>query len=258
MLKKDIDIYWFSGTGNTYLITNELKEELEKFNIKVNLFKIEKSNPKNIDTDKIIGLAFPVAVQATYPLVWNFIDRLPNLESKNTKIFMIDTLAGFSGGVVGPLKNILSKKGYECIGAKEFIMPSNYSKPKEEEVNRKKVEKSLKKAKDFAKDLVEEKSNWGRVPGVSDVVKYINNRQFIWNSIQKTVSINNDKCIKCGLCAKLCPTNSIRFNKGEYPIKVDGCESCMRCIAFCPQNAILLNKKETTQYKAVNLELFLK
>ncbi|MCK4608578.1 MAG: 4Fe-4S ferredoxin, partial [Gammaproteobacteria bacterium] len=128
-----IDIYYFSGTGNTLLITKKIATILKQHGKEVNLFNIQKTAPQSVNPTHALGLAFPVAAFSTYPFVWNFINNLPR--GQGTEAFMLDTLAGFSGGIVGPLKKALLNKSYLPIGAKEFIMPSNYGRLGSKEKN---------------------------------------------------------------------------------------------------------------------------
>jgi len=119
MVSPPIDFYCFSGTGNTLLVVKKMIEVFEKNSITVNLFHLEKSNPEEINTTHTIGLGFPVAEQGTFPLVWKFLRAMP--QCKDTKIFMVDTMLAFSGGIVGPARKILKPKGYNTIGAKEIV-----------------------------------------------------------------------------------------------------------------------------------------
>lgn len=245
-----IDIYYFSGTGNTLLVVNEVAKALQQHGKEVNLYKITNSDPTTINLKHVIGLAFPVAVFSTYPFVWDFINKLPH--TNGTEIFMLDSLAGFSGGIVGPLKKVLHKKGYETIGAYEFIMPGNYGKaiPSPTKI-RKKIAKMQTKAAKFAELLIAGKTHWYRIPWLSDLVRLLSRSNKPWQSMSKNITINKNLCNKCGICARLCPTKCIKMR--DYPEKQDGCVACMRCVAFCPQNAILYKSKQT-RYNASHYE----
>ena len=48
-----------------------------------------------------------------------------------------------------------------------------------------------------------------------------------------------DKCVKCGRCYEVCPTNAIYWKKKEYAkINKDKCIKCKACINACPFMAI--------------------
>lgn len=245
-----IDIYYFSGTGNTLLVVNEVAKTLQQHGKEVNLYKITNSDPATINLRHVIGLAFPVAVFSTYPFVWDFINKLPH--TNDTEIFMLDSLAGFSGGIVGPLKKVLQKKGYHPIGANEFIMPGNYGKaiPSPTKI-REKIAKMRTKAAKFAKLLITGKTHWYRVPWVSDLVRLLSRSNKPWQSMSKNITIDKNLCNKCGICARICPTQCIKMQ--GFPVKQNGCVACMHCVAFCPQNAILYKEKQV-RYLAPNIE----
>ena len=46
-------------------------------------------------------------------------------------------------------------------------------------------------------------------------------------------------CVKCGMCAKMCPVQAIDSNQFIADSKM--CISCMRCVKLCPQNAQKVN-----------------
>ena len=47
----------------------------------------------------------------------------------------------------------------------------------------------------------------------------------------------NDDCIRCGICAKVCPANNITVTK-EGVLFSDHCEVCYACLHNCPKTAI--------------------
>ena len=47
-----------------------------------------------------------------------------------------------------------------------------------------------------------------------------------------------DKCIGCGLCAKMCPPQSLKIVNGKPLFKLDECIRCCCCQEHCPKGAI--------------------
>ncbi len=170
-MNKSIDFYYFSGTGNTMLVVRKMADIFREKGYNVQLEMMEYSNGSKVNIEHAIGLGFPVAILSTYNLVWDFIKSLP--EVNGTEIFMVDTLGGYSGGLVGPLRAILERKGYQPIGACEIVMPINIFYIQNAETNRKKVKNGLDRAEKYATALIDGTSNWGRVPFLSDAVNLI-------------------------------------------------------------------------------------
>ncbi len=134
MVMDIVDLYYFSGTGNTYRVARKMADIFMQRGVNIALYKIEKADPAKINPNHTIGLGFPVAVQSTYPFIWKFIMGMP--DANGIKVFMVDTLEAFSGGMVGPLKRILEQKGYSPIGidtnslfAMGFIIISEPAEP---------------------------------------------------------------------------------------------------------------------------------
>jgi len=49
--------------------------------------------------------------------------------------------------------------------------------------------------------------------------------------------IITSECVKCGICADVCPTSAIKESDEQYII-TDSCIACGKCIEVCPIEAI--------------------
>ena len=67
--------------------------------------------------------------------------------------------------------------------------------------------------------------------------------------------IVNDDCIKCGICAKVCPADNITVT--DRVVFSDHCEDCYACLHNCPKNAIQL-KRERSAFRLRNEHVTLK
>lgn len=246
-------LYYFSGTGNTKKVADSLQNTFEKHNVTcqvINMESVESGGvQKALDTAPLyIGLCFPVAIQSTFPLVWDFVESLPSVSGQ--KIFMVDTMDAFSGGVVGPMKKYLTEKGYQCIGAVELKMSNSMrTKKKSKTALEQKNQKALLKAEQFAEMLLKGKTHWERVPVLSDWMRSISRNRKIWTQTSGRISVEHDRCIQCKLCISACPVKAISMKEDRIRIDHSRCISCMRCVNHCPTNAFLLDKKRVYQQK---------
>lgn len=60
------------------------------------------------------------------------------------------------------------------------------------------------------------------------------------------LKIDTNKCISCGNCISIWPTNNLIMNDNRISSK-DKCTMCYKCISQCPQKAITLIGKEVVQ-----------
>jgi NAD-dependent dihydropyrimidine dehydrogenase PreA subunit len=61
----------------------------------------------------------------------------------------------------------------------------------------------------------------------------------------KPFHVVSDRCVKCGICAQVCPTGDLEGGKGKEPQwKHDGsCLNCFNCYHHCPHHAIEYGKR---------------
>ncbi len=250
-----VHIHWFSGTGNTLLIAETLEDTFRARGYEVRLIPIECIDPKEIDPSAVCGFAVPVAGQSTYPFIWEFLEKLPQVPG--TPCFFADTLAMYSGGILGPVKRLLRRKGFRPLGAREFIMPNNFLRRKALPEHDKSLSgRGEERAAAFAELLIRGKAHWWDIPFYSDMMSFwFRNRGMVRLLLRiLPVRIDPSRCSACGTCVALCPEHSLTLKEGaNVPVNSDRCTLCHRCFAYCPENAVTIGRKERFRYKAVDL-----
>jgi len=248
-----IDFFWFSGTGNTLKVVEAMAGVFRSAGREVQLKPLTAGVPS--DLAPVLGLAFPVACQGTYPPVWDFCRKLPQGEGR--EVFMVDTLAAFSGGIVGPLGRFLRRRGYILLGAAEIVMPNNFLvKPSPEEKLRSLRDAGENSARAFARALLEGKASWGRgIPLASILLGLVSRLSLTWRMMARMgrrLGIDPEKCTRCGLCVRLCPSANIVLK--ELPVFGNSCIQCQRCLMLCPAGAVTVKGKPLVRYRAVTAE----
>jgi ferredoxin len=250
LLREPVVLYLFSGSGNTHAVAGRVVKTLLEEGIAAQLRPLERSDPGYTIPAGTVGLAFPVALFSTYPFVWEFAENLAPGRGKG--IFMVDTLAGFSGGVVGPMKRVVSARGYHPVGAVEIRMPSNYARteqegPKDDRLRR----RGLKKAAAFARNLVAGRTSWRSIPLLPELIKRLGRspQGRAWAALRGKypLSVDVEKCARCGLCAEVCPVSNITME--AFPRFGEGCLFCQRCVSLCPREAIGVKGRPFVPYR---------
>ncbi|MBS7527039.1 EFR1 family ferrodoxin [Fusibacter paucivorans] len=253
LAKAPISIYYFSGTGNTLLMANAIKQAFEQRDYRVTLKDMMRSKAIEATEAGYLGIVVPVAVQSTFPIVWDFIEQLP--PGKGRKVFFADTMESFSGGIVGPMKKALTAKDYMCIAAHEFKMATSMqTTPKKVDEGERKNAKALEEADDFVQAIVTEKAVWRRVPIFSDAMRAISKGRGIWTKTSERIQAETALCVQCGLCQKHCPVNAITMTADSVKIQHEKCIACVRCVNYCPQNAFTLGGKHVMQKKVIAIQ----
>ena len=76
---------------------------------------------------------------------------------------------------------------------------------------------------------------------------------YIANDTDKSFIVN-EACIKCGICAKICPADNIKVT--NHVEDLHHCEGCLGCLHGCPENAIhLKNEQSEVRYRNAGVSL---
>ena len=254
-MNKNINIYVFSGTGNTLLVANKISEVFNTNSYNSTVHKMESVKPQDINLNSTIGIGFTTACWNTFPFVRTWIDNLPN--GNGTELFLFTTMGDSSFGMIAHIAKILEKKNYKIIGAKGFIMPNNFLLVLKDDKNIARIEKNLLKVEEYIKRIING-TGYIRKPNILSSIAFCIS-SFVTTKLWKTkiakrimkFKIDTTKCNGCGFCESLCPMENIEINKN--PQFKDKCIFCLRCVSYCPQQA-LSNKILLKTYRAVNLK----
>ena len=141
----------------------------------------------------------------------------------------------------------------EVSSSYSLIMPESYVglpfmdvDPKEKEIRKK--SKSAQKLAVICEEIFDRKE------GVSQLVKgpipWFFTKVvggFFENVLitDKRFHVEKDKCVKCGICANVCPVGDIKGGHGEYPewLHHKDCLTCFTCYHHCPHHAIEFGKQ---------------
>ena len=78
---------------------------------------------------------------------------------------------------------------------------------------------------------------------VSKIVEILRSNGVEVKEIPRYVEINRDKCIDCGACTGVCPTDALKLGGDKRLIvEEDKCILCGNCLKACPMAAVILYK----------------
>jgi flavodoxin/NAD-dependent dihydropyrimidine dehydrogenase PreA subunit len=235
-----IAVYYFSGTGNTQIVAGRIIDAFKKSGFEASLVKIETVKDVFINDSDVVGVGFPVAGFTTFPIVFNFLEKIKKVNGN--QIFAFDTIAGSSlWGIMGRLKDILEKKGFQTIGYREFLMPINIFFEFPKNMVKQRLQKSNMQADDFVSQLIVGNTVWKKTPILSNLMPYFSQMlfritEYKWHQKNFKMKVNRLKCTACGTCAAKCPVGNISV--GEFAKINDHCQYCFRCVGICPEQAI--------------------
>lgn len=245
---------FFSGTGNSkYVLESFLKE----FNGEAVLFSIEDRNCiEQLRNHNEIVFSYPVQYSAVPKILRDFVHNNPNVW-QGKKVFIIATMALFSGDGAGVLGRLLKQHGASIIGGLHLQMPDSIA---DEKVLKSSLEKNIRLVENANKKIVRAVAGIkrGQYPQeglgfAARMAGFLTQRLWFGHRTEEysnQLKIETAKCIGCSKCANICPTGNIvmQDNKAKGHNK---CTMCYRCVNSCPKQAITLLGKIVIEQTAI-------
>ena len=139
------------------------------------------------------------------------------------------------------------KSSYSLIMPESYVgLPFMDVDPKEKEIRKK--SKSAQKLAVICEEIFDRKEGVSRL--VKGPIPWFFTKVvggFFENVLitDKRFHVKKDKCVKCGICANVCPVGDIKGGHGEYPewLHHKDCLTCFTCYHHCPHHAIEFGKQ---------------
>jgi ferredoxin len=264
-----VDIYYFSGTGNSLFAASEIAKKTEGKLISIPSVV----NQENIATDaNTIGIVFPVHY------IWNggvpiivekFVGKLINISTKY--IFAVCTCGGGQGDTIIRLNRMVIKRGGQISAGFCLVLPYNYtsyfgslakiSDDRKENLFagcRIKLKEITEHANARKERKIEQDSEWIlRIVDLFDLriklgkphyqkkAGFLKSTALPFSEILPLMDKSfycDGSCNGCGICSKVCPVGNILM-LSEKPSWQHHCEQCFACLQWCPTSAIQFGNK---------------
>ena len=271
-------IFYFSGTGNTKWAASKLAAATREDLISIAPYMRADDSSHNLAEPFILkenerlGFVFPVHGWRVPKLVREFISKMKILREpsdatggnkakaddclKNHPFAYCVCTAGDSIGLtIENLNEVISQNpSLQALGITEvsssysLIMPESYIglpfmdvDPKEREIRKK--ENAAQELAVVCEEIFDRKEGISRL--VKGPIPWFFTKVvggFFENVLitDKRFHVEKDRCVKCGICANVCPVGDIKGGHGEYPVWLHhkDCLTCFTCYHHCPHHAI--------------------
>ncbi len=251
-----VQIHYFSGTGNTARAARILKQELENYGSAVTLISVEQRHLPLPPADSINlhVLAFPVYAGAVPQIMRQYLQRFSAQGSARFAVLAVvgdawagkgpnrKHIPGHEGQSLWEAQRLLARKGCLVHLTDVVPYPSNITQflnamaPDDQE---RLFQQSDAQVRAIAARLI---SSDVRCRPCSFAVRCwavplgMLYRWFGRRGLGK-LYVADQTCTHCGLCAQSCPAKAIHMREG-FPHWTLGCQGCQRCINICPSRSI--------------------
>jgi len=257
----NVDLKYFSGTGNSYKILDTCKYVFTQNGYNAELTSVTAESDIN-EKANFVGFCFPVYAFGIPRICKKYLLKLPKCKNR-VKAFILITAGASdeSGFAIKESTKILRKKGFDVVYSSVIHMPSNWTvsmNPPSKEEAQLIINTGIKTARRISEEILSgvtfhHKFNYP--PRYSKFGFYKDYYLFKWlgvNNLWRNFR-TDETCDLCKLCSTICPTDSIQIvdNKPKW---FKTCEQCMRCVNYCPKQAIFQKGEGSVKDKNIYYE----
>ena len=250
-------IFYFTGTGNSGYVASEIAKANDDRIISISNLINEKGEFEfTLNDDEIIGFIFPIYAWAPPKMVIDFIRKVKFNNYKNNYIFSVATCGANIGNAINIIEKEFNKKGMKLESGFSLVMPNNYmifGDVDSKEVERKKLEEAQNEINKINTIIKERQKNIFELEKgfAPSILSNLINPLFNKFGIDIANFYSTEDCISCGLCERVCNSNTITLVGGK-PNWNGQCCQCLACINYCPKKAIQYGKGSINKGRYIN------
>lgn len=247
-----VQIFYFSGAGNSLHIAKELKKRLPDVQL-IPMVGAMKGHAPETSADTV-GFVFPIHCFSIPVAVRKFLEKI---QIKGKPYLFAVTSRECSVKVFAEAGAILEKQGKTLDGCFTVQMPQTYLPTFEvdtpEEIVKKEAEKEKRLA--FIETAIREKRKYIKAESkMLFMYIYYAIRPLIMFLYDKTKYFGLGKrfyadahCSGCGTCVRICLSGKIemRDNRPVWNRNTE-CMYCFACVHYCPERAVQIKRTKTT------------
>lgn len=237
-------IFYFSGTGNTRWMANELARLIDDTTVDIPHY-IRHPELHPLDTSRPIGICFPVYGWDAPHIVYDFITTLEReLDTYPPYLYYICTMGDDIGCTGERLQSHCAQYGWQFDAGFSLLMPDTYVclpsfdvDPDEERAA--KLQAAPQRLTAIADAIrTRQRGIFQLLRGKRPWLKtYVWGRLFHRFLMTDRKFHTTDACVGCGRCETVCPVHNIEM-KGGSPTWSGHCEMCLACYHACPHHAL--------------------
>jgi ferredoxin len=241
-----VEIYYFSGTGNSLHVAKELQKRIPEANL---IPIVSLLNKDVIETNgETVGFVFPIYATTIPVPVKNFLKKL---DLKSIKyIFAIATRAGSQHRAFIDIEKILKKRGRGLDSHFTLNMGANYLVPIPTNEEIAELESVAQDRLDsIQQSIINKEKNREKDTHITAplpftfVVLRLHSLLMVFaeHSGIKHRFYFDSKCTGCGTCERVCLSQKITMTDRK-PVWQENvrCYMCYACINYCPAQSIQL------------------
>jgi flavodoxin/Pyruvate/2-oxoacid:ferredoxin oxidoreductase delta subunit len=238
-----IDLYYFSGTGNTQTVAQFIAQAFERHQFNVELVRIEdvlqgRTQVQHRDAD-LVGVGYPILGFGMPPIVAKLIARLAPGRDQRAFVFMTasDIVAPNNGAAKRAVK-ALKQKGYDAVYERIICMACNWAVKYPDALNKELYYTAAIKAENLCQEVLAGKTRTLRIAPITRAIMALAHAgEKLGARFFGRMLAVSEACTHCHRCIDDCPAGNIHLHEETIRFGWD-CLWCMRCIYACPQRAI--------------------